>query len=186
MALYLNTEETIKQVLLEPTVWDDIRISGLHITLGADAPDLVAFGKAYAFAGAGAISEQAYFSIQLPHRYKEGTDIVPHIHWSPTTNDAGSVVWFLEYAWVNRGGTFPASTTIFTVAVVGGGTALTHNYSTFSPVTGVDKSISSILMCRVFRDPTYIDDTYAFDAILLEFDFHFKVNTLGSKQQAVK
>ena len=46
--------------------------------------------------------EEVFFSVQLPHNWKEGSAIYPHVHWSPqTTGKSGSVVWGLEYSWVN-------------------------------------------------------------------------------------
>jgi len=36
--------------------------------------------------------QEIYFVAQLPHGYKSGTDLYPHIHWYPTNTDTGSVV----------------------------------------------------------------------------------------------
>ncbi len=61
--------------------------------------------------------EEVFFSVQLPHNWKEGSAIYPHVHWSPqTTGHNGSVVWGLEYSWVNYDAasplTFPNTTII--------------------------------------------------------------------------
>jgi hypothetical protein len=169
--------------------WDDCRIPGLSARTNATAPDLEAFGPsgnllAYAFNGA-ATAEQCYFSIQLPHGYKEGSDIHPHVHWAPTTAAAGNVKWQLEYSWANMDGTFGAPTTIFGIGAAGG-TAWKHILTDLTDISGTGKTVSSMLMCRLFRNPADSSDTYEADATLLEFDIHFIVDSLGSKKELTK
>lgn len=172
------------------TVWDDLRIPGLSVKTGASAPDLAAFLGAgsllvLAFDGAATL-EQCYFTAQLPHSYKEGTNLYPHVHWTPTTADAGDVVWQLEYSWVNVDGTFGASTTIETAAAAAGGTAWVHKKTSFAAITGASKTISSMLVCRLFRDPAHASDTYTHDAAFLEVDFHYEIDTVGSRAALTK
>ena len=192
MTKYLNTLKTIDKILLEPPVWDDVRVPGLAVKLGSSSPDLVAFLgagglKVYAFDG-GVTTEEVHFTIQFPHTYKCETDIEPHVHWAPTTNDAGNVVWQLEYTWINIGGTFGAAATIASTPAAAGGTAWVHKYAEFAAIAGSGKgvNVSSMLVCRLFRDPTHGDDSYAHDAALLEFDCHFEIDTLGSKLETSK
>jgi hypothetical protein len=166
------------------TVFDDLRIPGLSVKLGASAPDLAAFLGAgnllvLRFDG-GATTEQVYFTVQLPHSYKEGSNITPHVHWSAVDGNAGNVHWQLEYTWQNIDGTFPAVTTI-TATDATSGTAWDHQKAAFSAITGTGKTISSMLVCRLFRDPTDGADTYGSDAAFLEFDFHFELDTVGSR-----
>jgi hypothetical protein len=174
----------------DEVVWDDLRIPGTSVRLGASAPDLVAFLGAGglllpAFDG-GATLEQVYFTIQMPHGYKLGTDITPHVHWTPTTAGAGNVKWNLEYSWSDTGATFPAATTI-AVTDAAGGTAWEHTKSFFPAIdgSGITK-VSSMLVCRLFRDPSDGADTYGADASFSEFDFHYQIDTIGSQQPSSK
>ena len=43
-----------------------------------------------------------------------------------------------------------------------------------------------MMVCRLFRDATDAADTYDADAVLLEFDVHYKVNMLGSREETSK
>ena len=43
------------------------------------------------------MTESLHFSVQLPHAWKEGTQIEPHIHYCCSDNSVGNVVWKLEY-----------------------------------------------------------------------------------------
>lgn len=183
---------TDKTLVLEETVWKDIQVPAHSVKTGASAPgfDGTAAGDAtlltYAFDGASV--EQVYFTIQMPHDWKEGTTIFPHVHFSPTA-DSGAVEkgvsWKLEYTWANNAATFGASAEIemtkaFTDA------QWDHLIATNDTgISGAGKTISSILVCRLYRDPTDGDDTFENDVLFLGFDIHYEVEKLGSRQQYV-
>jgi hypothetical protein len=192
MSKYINAEKITDRILLDKTVWDDVRIPALSVT--PPAANFPAFGaflgagglKTYRFDGAGVQTQSVHFTIQIPHTYKLGTNLHPHVHWAPTTTDAGNVIWQLEYSWQDKDGTFGAASTLAAPVSAAGGAAWAHNFTEFSEISGAGLDVSSMLVCRLFRDPTHGSDNYAFDAAFLEFDLHFEVNTLGSKLELEK
>jgi hypothetical protein len=125
------------------------------------------------------LNEELFFSAQLPHTWMAGTDIEPHVHYIRPTNDTGTVVWGLEYSWANRWDEFPETKTIYTIDK-STDTAFTHITSSFGLIDAKGKTISSMIMCRIFRDAENPLDTYNDDVGLLEIDFHIRNNTLGS------
>ncbi len=60
-----------------------------------------------------------------------------------------------------------------------------HHHTDINTISGAGKKISSMLVCRIFRLTTG-DDTYGFDAALLEVDFHYKKDTRGSNAETAK
>jgi len=173
----------------QDNVYDDLRVPGSAAQGGASAPNLDPFGpsgnlRTWTFDG-GATTEQIYFQIQLPHSYKEGSAIYPHVHWSPTTVGSGNVKWNLEYSWINVNETFPAPTTLVAVQAASG-TAWKHQVVGFGTINGAGKKISSMLVCRLYRNPSDVQDTYATDASFLEFDCHYQIDSDGSTQQFIK
>jgi hypothetical protein len=186
--------------------WDDLKVPALTTKLfGVSDPDFVV----YKTDGAGSrgvflywfdklLEEEVFFIVQLPHSYKQGSDIRPHVHWLPkTTGGAGLFVkWGLEYTWANINGVYAANTTIITTDASSSSTATTsgdnimtidkHYVSSFPSITGTGKTISSMLICRVFRDATDATDDYDDDAGLLEFDIHFEKDTVGSRLEMTK
>ena len=88
----------------DATCWDDIALGSGALGAGASAPDLININNSgiylYGFAGAATI-EQLYGSFEVPHNYKEGTDLIPHIHWLTTTTNTGNVKWQVDYWRVN-------------------------------------------------------------------------------------
>jgi hypothetical protein len=110
------------------------------------------------------------------------------------------VKWGLEYSWANIGSSFPNTTTVYTdsddeTVATEQGTALVasdHFMSLFdeagsNAISGTGKTISSMFVARIFRNSSNADDTYASkEAILLEFDLHYEVDSLGSQSIGTK
>lgn len=171
------------------TVWNDIILELQAPTLGASAPDNVAYNgtsiEVYAFAGA-ATEEELHGELEYVHGAKEGADIYFHLHWSPTTTDAGNVKWQLAYVWINPGGG-ATSETVISVTSAATGTAWDQVYAAFPAISGTGKEIGSQLGFRLFRDPTDGDDTYGADAaITFTLGCHYESDTDGSRDQATK
>lgn len=180
----IDIEKTISQrVKLNPTVYDDINIPAHSLTLGAAAPDSITLFGAGGIKGLGfngnATTESVHGSTELIHRYAEGTDINPHIHWMPTTTGAGQVKWQLEYSWQNEEGVFPSPTTVFGITTTAG-VAWTLQHTDFPAMDGTGKEIGAAMAFRLFRDPTDNDD-YAADAALVHLGVHYEVDTMGSE-----
>lgn len=135
------------------------------------------------------IEQELYFIVQMPHSWKVGTTIYPHVHWVSGSNVSGSVQWGLEYTWSNPGVVFANSNIITgTGYAVGAGLANEHNITslgTITPSVAVNDKISSILVCRIFRDVAVAGD-YTGEAGLLEIDFHYQIDSDGSREQLTK
>lgn len=177
------------------TVWDDLRVSvdaGSSSAALGYMPGETSGGQIWYFRDAQGL-ETLTFQAQLPHGYKEGTDIFPHLHWTPRTTKAGNIEWNLDYTWVNYDSTtplaFPATTTS-TVVETGGFTERTHHITSLTTanagLNGSGKKVSSILICRLWRNSGNAADTYASDAGLLSLDFHYEIDTVGSRLQYIK
>ena len=207
---YNNTDESLgskvsdltiltpanKTLVLQQPVWDDLRVPISAIRVGsAFPPDFSAWlGNLMLYWFDPTSAEQVYFVAQLPHKYKSETDLHPHVHWVPkSTGGAGEVVsWGLEYTWASIGQTFPSPTTIYgnTHTPADDPVVQDRQYLTeLTAISGTGKTtVSSMLVCRRFRDATGAGatDDYTDDAGLLEFDFHFQIDTQGSRQEYVK
>ena len=181
----------------EAMVWDDLRVPLSEPSTGTTKPTWARFP----YDGSGSLPflnwfkdsgiDEMYFLVQLPHSWKEGTDIHAHIHWVPSENgSAGPTVpcWGLQYAWLNIGETFTAYTTIYgTTTVPDEVLVKSRQYLTpLGSISGSGKKISSMLVCRIFRDGSNVTDTYGGLAGALEVDFHYQLDTFGSRQEFEK
>ena len=181
--------------------WDDMLInSGVFRFAGSADPTLSDWQpsgsgttfKLYKFQK----NDEVFFSCQVPHTYKEGTNIRAHIHWTPCdrgTNEIGKYVgWKIDYSWANINGTaFGASATI-DMSDTCTGTDDYHEVSAGkTELDGTGKTISSMLICRLYRSDTGADDDWvgtiaSQSPAILQFDFHIENNSPGSEVEWVK
>ena len=135
-------------------------------------------------------TEDLFFEVQMPHGWKEGSTLFPHIHWSPKTDTSGNKVrWGFEFIWVNVGGTFGNTTITYAENPIGltpNPTAYQHVISEFPSIDGTGQTLSSMFVCRVFRDGTHGNDTYNNSALMLQFDFHYEIDADGSRLEYSK
>lgn len=195
---------TVQQVITrqrpDEVRWDDLRFPANDVNPGvANAPDwtLVApgttgtgdFGQLYVLEFNQNTEEEVYLNVQLPHAWKEGSEIRPHIHWINHTQSVGDVVWGIEYAIANVNGYFPADTTKQSVVAtcapwVDG--EIKHQIDSFGGIDMTGFEISCMLLIRLYREADNPLDTADDDVGLLEFDIHIQYDSDGSEEEFVK
>jgi hypothetical protein len=183
----------------DATVWDDLRITpGSFDRPGASDPTYVLYypngGAIGTYALQFAKDNIASFTVQLPHGYKQGSNIFIHLHWNTGVRGAqesGSTVgWKVDYCWANINGVFD-DMQVADLSDTCDGVAHKHLMTPEVQITGTNKHISSMLICNIRRSDTGTDDTWTGTAsgqlpILLEVDFHYEIDTVGSKTQSSK
>jgi len=193
------------------TVWNDINVyPGSTTSGGSNAPSWALFKKNAAATSQGVFlwsfsnstEQEVYFQVQLPHGYKEGTTLYPHVHWTTfSTDPTGSTVeWALEYTIIKIGGTFGTTTMISGSTPIVAPTAVgQHTITPLGTITsGADPNdlkISTVLVCRLFRNAVGGNaalhggsdiDTYGAGVGLLGFDIHYESDMAGSRQEYIK
>ena len=112
-----------------------------------------------------------------------------------STGATGGIRFGLEYSWANVNDTFNNTTLIYGQNTITLAVANVHHVTNFdlnsvgAPIDGISgtgKKISSMLICRIFRDTTNAFDTYVGDLGILEIDFHFMQCGMGSAQEFIK
>lgn len=132
-------------------------------------------------------TEVLYVLAQIPHAWKEGTTLKPHVHWEKTTSAAGAVRWQLRYEWASYYEARTSLTTInATTPVADSDTADVHLITPLPTIAGTGRQISDMLCMRLERVGGHASDTYGADARLLEFDIHYEVDSFGSSQEYSK
>jgi hypothetical protein len=172
--------------------WDDLRFNIADVAPGiANPPDWVqvsALGNLYVLAFNKNTQEEIYFWPQIPHRWEQGSTLHPHVHWINHEGTTGDVVWGLEYSVANINGVFPASTTVTATAAcvaLDGGLPV-HQMTELPTIDMTGKTLSSMMFCRFYRVADDAADTADDDVGLLEVDFHYQIDSTGSRQEYVK
>ena len=181
------------------TTFEDLRVDGSRVAnSGTSAPNWLPFvGNLYANLFSATAVNYVYFQVQMPHAWKAGSRIFPHVHWAPITSAPGTkrVYWELEYEWVNYQQPYGSPVTINGYLLAGESTptrslALLEHTITPLGTNGIDgtgKTISSVLMCRLARrgDDDVIDN-FTERAALLSVDFHYEIDSFGSGSEYTK
>lgn len=169
--------------------WEDLNVAPFSTSLGPNIrpPNVVKFKDngagsegVYLYGFDETKEEEVFFSVQLPHSWKEGSDIKPHVHFVVTTQTATTITWNLEYTWQDINGVY-GNTTILSASPPCPASH-THTIGHLGTISGAGKKISSILVCRLSRSAS----GYVGNALLLSVDFHIQLNTIGSSQETSK
>lgn len=164
----------------DPTRWNDLRVSLSAAKVTTNPPTWEAFrGNVQAWGFSPTSQENLYFEVQIPHGWVIGSEIRPHIHWSPgVSTNTGDVVWELTYSWANPNDAFPAPTAVTATQAAAG--AYEHQLVSWTPIAGTGMRESSVLLCRLSRVATDAADTFTADAFALSVDIHYQADSLGS------
>jgi hypothetical protein len=172
---------------VEEILWEDLRFPAQAINPpgGVNDADIDTDDGALLFDDNNV--EQVLGIAQLPHAWKEGTEIRPHVHYECIDTSTGDVVLNFVYSMAKGNGEFSSiATAISTVSM--DGVVNTHRIAGLADIDMVGYNISTIIKWKIIRQATDAGDTYGSDFKLLEFDIHYQVDKRfpGSPQEYIK
>ena len=171
--------------------WEDLRFpaANLRVNPANSKPDVEPNTGCYLFDAT--TPERITAQVQFPHAWKEGSVIVPHVHWAKSTSAAGNVTWRFEYRMCPIGGILDEDWTQVDATAVASGTpddntAYRHLITSFGEIDMTGHKISDMMLVRIWRQADAAEDTYAGDAVLAEFDIHYQIDSFGSIHEFIK
>lgn len=168
------------------TVWDDVQVNIGNVRTGSSTPTWTAYKGSEILAFDKSQDNKIFFTAQLPHEYKEGSDICFHIHLAYPDSGTGDTRWIFTYSWANIGSDFPTESTV-TIDIASPEDTDNHHYAEIAPlISGTGKTMSSVLLCSLTREGTHANDDYDDDAYLVALDFHVEKDTVGSRTEITK
>ena len=131
-------------------------------------------------------------SMQMRHKKKLGTPINPHYHFSlseaPQIGD--KIYMEIEYIWANPNDAIGNTTVegfVIDLTTNGFTEAFKHYIKDFSDIDlSSENGVSAMAWIRLSRRGDKEEDTYQGDVFLHQFDFHYEIDSLGSKDRWVK
>ena len=168
--------------------WEDLRFPVSAIRLGGASPATAqAYRGGEVLAFANNVNQYVYLTAQLPHSWVEGSNITAHIHWTIPAGGLGggaeNVKWDLTYSWANMNASFPVQSSATLTRNVASVAANTHLYDAWVELNGAGKTMSSMIIISIKRDTT-VANNYGSAALLLEFDIHYRQDSIGSVNQS--
>lgn len=177
----------IKGRLKYYTGWDDLRApaSGINPPGLASDPTMAEDGTLRFSSSAENLIAVLF---QMPHAWKEGTGIRPHVHWHKTSDVAGDVAWEMRYRIIGVG-SVPPEWSAWIPAVSRNaepGSTQKHTIDGFGEIDLAGETLSCMVSFQVRRNPAAAKDDYAAPAAMLEFDAHYQKDGFGSFEEYVK
>lgn len=181
------------QIYFTKPLYSDYLTAGTSLRVGASAPDFAEYRSGlfqYAFAGTGVTVEEAHFNVHILHDILPGSTPTIHIHWGHNidsgtyTPDSANVKWQLDYSLAKGygAGTYAAPTTLTTTQSAG--SQYEHHISDDDDM-GIAAAFEpdSVMLCRVYRDPADVADTFGYDAFLFQIDVHYQIGQMGTHER---
>ena len=177
--------------------WDEIRIVPGALTKGGAADPFLDLWQPGGSGASYAVqtfnnADELFFLMQLPHGYVLGTNLRAHLHWTPrdrgVTEDTKTVFWKLDVSLAPTNGVMPPSTTLDLTDTCEG----VDDAHLKTPIVELDGStlqeVSGMIIGRVYRDAgdTWAGNIAAQAPALLEVDFHYQCDDIGSLLELVK
>jgi hypothetical protein len=172
--------------------WADI-VSELIIRDSPAAPISTAFrGGIYLWGFPHDDQREFFANFHIPHAWKPGTMLYPHVHFTTTSNASGVVRWAFEYTWARRHDstgqiTFPATSTIYVNFTIDANSAYEHfvcEAPQGSGIVGTDLEVDSMILMRCYRDCTDPADTFNEYALGITMDLHHEVDRHSTPNRA--
>lgn len=168
------------------TVWEDMHFSLTSSKLGANAKPDVDYTNVGLLFPQNSTAEIVYFVGQMPHQWKAGSLIYPHIHWQQMNTNV--VVWKLSYKLLELGAAVPTNfTTIATTTNVFPYVSGNLNQiSAFPPITMTGHTISTVLLMKLYREDNVDAGAGTGDALAFQYDIHYEIDSQGSNSEYTK
>ena len=155
-----------------------IRVAAAEWKKGLTAPEEKWEGVFSTLDFSNVLEESAHFTLIVPYSLASGTTIEIEINWLHNSEDAGKVVWGLEYIFLDCDETVKGTTTKITQASTGSHTEGELICTTAkTKLTGV--IAEELLGLRIYRDIDDENDTLGEDARMVEVHFHYTSDKLG-------
>lgn len=171
------------------TCWDDITVafaSGVSGVSGYPTFNADSLSYNWQVDTTGVSKCIQYYLIEMPHNWKEGTNIHPHVHYKYTTGQ-GTPTFVVKYKWFNLN---TKQSTAWSWIRLSGNAWSPSNY-VFNLVEDINdigisatgKTLSSMLKIQLYLYTTS-GVTKTCDAF--NFGIHYEIDSFGSKEEIVK
>lgn len=196
-AILVNIEEPVCPCKIaggDDAVWDDLQvgISNIRIPV-SNAPTErlynggIAGGVTFPFLGF-AVGEYLYFDMQSPHSMLIQSILDSHIHYTTPTDGTGNRFQFqLDVIACPVSGTWaaPTGSPFTSERLMDSDDSTSQMYFDIATIPAVNTGVSTLYKCKLTRIAA-TQDEYAGEVYVSFLDSHYKVDSLGSRQEFTK
>jgi hypothetical protein len=178
----------IKEIPYTDTFWEDLRFPAQGINpAGAPAPAGVDTSSGL-LSFSGTTDNVIGGVAQMPHAWKHGTTVHPHLHLRFPTSAAANTRWQFRYDVADINGNYANAvgtyTSLAAVTVANPQNTAKHVYADLGDLPMVGYKESTAILWQVWRlasSDAADNDTNA--ALVMEFDIHYEVDKPGTPDE---
>ncbi len=172
--------------------WADI-VSELYIRGGPASPTVTVFkGGIYLYEFMPADTLEVFANFHIPHTWKAGTMVYPHVHFVTTSNATGVVRWGFEYTLARRHDstgqvTFGATQTISVDFTIPSNSADKHfvcEAPNLGGIPGTNLEVDAMILMRIYREGSHVNDTFADSVWGITADCHIEIDRAATPNRA--
>jgi hypothetical protein len=179
-----EADGTLKMVW-DATVYNDIIISPSNLRWWTTAPDFATFqDNVYQLKFINWQTDIVYWSFEIPHGYKEWSNLELHLHRSPSTTNTGNCVFNFEYTIANMWSWTFWTTAQKTLTEAWSWVVNKHQYMSWNTV--IDWTNIKIWDVIVFALSRPLWDAFSWDAFVHSVWIHYQWDTLWSRSATWK
>lgn len=135
---------------------------------------------------------EVFSNFHMPHSWKVGSMVYPHIHFSVTSNNSGVVRWGFEYTMANRHEdtgniVFGATSTITVDFTIDANSAYEHFVCEAPDLNGIvatNLNVDGMILMRIYREGAHVNDTFPDSVWGITADLHIEVDKASTPYRA--
>lgn len=172
--------------------WADI-VADLTTRSGTAAPGVSQYkGGIYLYEFSSTDTLEVYSQFHIPHSWKLGSMLYPHLHFVTTSNLSGVVRIGFEYTAANRhdhsvNTAFGATQTITVDFNIPANSADKHfvcEAPELGGIPGTNLDVDAMVLCRIFREASHPNDTFDASIWGITADLHIEVDKASTPFRA--
>jgi hypothetical protein len=132
---------------------------------------------------------EAFAEFHIPHIWKPGTMMYPHVHFTLLSSAAGTVRWGFEYCFArtHRSASHfryqETTATIYLEHEIPANSERVHfvvEAAEGQGIPGADLEVDGMVLCRVFRDGAHANDTFPGEVFGITVDLHTETDRIAT------
>jgi hypothetical protein len=172
--------------------WADI-VSELYLRNGPSSPSVAQYKSGiYLYEFTSANTLEVFSNFHIPHTWKAGTMLYPHIHFTTVSNETGVVRWGFEYTSARRHDssgftTFGNTQTLTVDFTIPSNSADKHFVCEVPELGGIDGTnleVDGMVLMRIYREAAHVNDTFPDSVFGITADLHIEVDRVATPNRA--
>lgn len=137
-------------------------------------------------------TREMFANFHMPHSWKPGTMLYPHVHFVTNSTGAGTVRWVFEYTWARRHDSSgqlkfqPTQNLVREFAILANNddTHFVGEMPEGQGIVATGLEVDAMIMMRIYREGAHVNDTFEASVWAITADLHMEVDRVATPKRA--